>query len=430
MRKVNYKGWQQLQHPFHLFRFPQYRLIWLINTLVNTGQWTFLFASGWEAYAITQSSAWSGAIVFAVFVPSLFGAPFVGAIVDKIDRKQILALSLVLSTLLNAVQAMLSFAGYRSIITLFTIALLYGISLSLQSVTISSLVPGSVPAKQLFNAVYLQSVAQRGAEFIGPALTTPLMITNNPSAVYLFTTIVYFLSLLFSRRFYTTQNTILQEKNDSGFLFMIKKGIYYIAQTKKLRTIISLTSLHCVLTMSYVGLLPIFINKAIKADASFYGTLLSFIGLGAIIGITFLTLWNISDLRNRLLWASAFISALSLVALSVSSGRLAIELSGFSTGLSQGMFMTLAVAMIQEMTEENYRGRVNSVYLLATSGLMSIFNLLYSILGNYFPVRSLFTFMGLTFFLITILFWFHNPFIYIIQDRTDKTPKTRQRKVG
>ena len=417
-------------HPFHLFRIPQYRLIWLINTLVNTGQWTFLFASGWEAYAITQSSAWSGAIVFAVFVPSLFGAPFVGAIVDKIDRKQILALSLFLSTLLNGVQAMLSYVGYRSIITLFTIALVYGISLSLQGVTISSLVPSSVPTKQLFNAVYLQSVAQRGAEFIGPALTTPLMMNNNPSAVYLFTAIVYFISLLLSRGFYTNQNTIRQEKNDSGFLLMIKNGIHYIAQTKKLRTIISLTSLHCVLTMSYVGLLPIFINKAVKADASFYGTLLSYIGLGAIIGIAFLTLWNFSALRNRLLWASALISALSLVALSFSSGRLAIEFSGLFTGLSQGMFMTLAVAMIQEMTEENYRGRVNSVYLLATTGLMSIFNLLYSILGNYFPVRSLFTFMGLAFFLITILFWFHNPFLYLTQDRTDKIPKTRQRQAG
>ncbi|QQE78428.1 MFS transporter [Alicyclobacillus sp. SO9] len=394
-----------LWHPLQPFTSPQFRLLWGIITFANAGQWTFLLVSGWQTYTLTQSSAWTGAMVLAVFAPNLIGSPIGGVLVDKFNRKQVLTGALLFATGINVLLGLMSFARHLTPTTLFVFTLLYGISLSLLGVSTNTLVPVSVTPNQLFHAVYLQSIAQRGAEFLGPALASSILAKSGPGAVYIFTAILYISAILLTALLPSNGRLTSPLNDGSGFTHLLKEGVGYVMHSGQLRKLISFTSLHCILTMAYIGLLPTFVSVDVRAHSGFYGALLAYAGLGAIVGILFLTMLGTAMWKDGMLWITALLSSLSLIALSVSVNPLIVSVSVFSAGLAQGMFMALVVAMIQEMTDESFRGRVNSFYLVVTAGLMSVANWGFGALGTLMSESHTFGLMGFAFLMVVMFFW-------------------------
>src|SRR5438128_2045431 len=59
-------------------------------------------------------------------------------------------------------------------------------------------------------------------------------------------------------------------------------------------------ALHCTLTMSYLGMLPMFVASDLHAGTATYGALLTSIGLGAMIGSVALA--QFAHPRNQPLW--------------------------------------------------------------------------------------------------------------------------------
>ncbi len=59
-------------------------------------------------------------------------------------------------------------------------------------------------------------------------------------------------------------------------------------------------------------------------------------------------------------------------------------------GATQGAFMALAGAMVQDVAPDRLRGRVSSIYLLLAGGLMAWVNLLNGILADVWDVPLLF----------------------------------------
>jgi MFS family permease len=121
--------------------------------------------------------------------------------------------------------------------------------------------------------------------------------------------------------------------------------------------------------MPYILLMPIFADDILKVGATGMGVLLSVSGIGAIAGsLTLASLPN--KKRGTMLLVSSLILGLALVGFSLSSSwYLSLALIVF-VGLGQTGRMTLGNTLLQYYTEDEYRGRVMSVYLMEF-GLMS-----------------------------------------------------------
>src|SRR2546430_12578788 len=103
-----------------------------------------------------------------------------------------------LSALTTGLFALLTWIGLMSLPLILALSLFFGLSFVFQMTLRSTLVPSLVPPERLLNAVSLFQVGTQGAQFLGPALTTPLLVRGGPALAWLFCTGLYAASALTS----------------------------------------------------------------------------------------------------------------------------------------------------------------------------------------------------------------------------------------
>ena len=109
------------------------------------------------------------------------------------------------------------------------------------------------------------------------------------------------------------------------------------------------------------------------------------VGYGAAALVTALWLAGVESERARgqlLLWLGIF-SGLAPVALALSPNLELATLSAAAMGASQGGFMTLGHAMLQQIAPDAIRGRMLGVYSWHTQGMMAGFNLVNGTLAGF-----------------------------------------------
>ena len=374
---------------FQSFRSRNYLWLWLVVVLTNTGSWTFTLAVTWQVYDLTHSSFWSGAMMFASLMPNVIGAPLAGVLADRFDRRRLVFVSILV--ILGVLTALIAFTRVHALsaIGMFVLTLMFGTASSAMSVTVSTVLPSLVPEEDLYNAYSLQSLGQSGTEFIGPVLASPLVAAFGVNAAYIFGWLLYGGALAFL--FLLQTPTLIQRENKvvskHRFLHSLSDGLHYIRRSPTIFTLISLVGFHCALTMSYMGMLPVFVKHELIASPGFYGVLMSMVGLGSILGTLFLAGVRDRKRRGQLFWASAILSGLSLSMLGLSHAPAVAIGSMVLIGSSQTLFMTIVIAVIQEVTEEQVRGRVTSVYYVLAGGLMSVVNWGFGALSMVIPAH-------------------------------------------
>ena len=155
--------------------------------------------------------------------------------------------------------ALLSLSGHLTLPVTMLLATLYGVSFVLQMTLRSTLVPSLVAPHDLLNAVSLSQVGTQGAEFIGPALTTPFLVAGGPAMAWTVCAVLYTAATLLilpigpARAMPAGAARRPTRMLDSFRYF----GVRPLALTA-----ICAVALHCALTMAYQGMLPMFVSNA------------------------------------------------------------------------------------------------------------------------------------------------------------------------
>lgn len=390
---------------FQSFRYSNYRLLWLVVAFTNAAMWSFTLAVTAQIYALTSSSFWSGALVFASMAPNLVGAPLVGVLADKLQRKFLILAAIFLNVVVLAVLTTVTFMHLVSPTVMIVLTLLFGLGSSTIGVSVNALVPTLVPKQGLYNAYSLQAVGQRGTEFVGPIVAAPLLATLGAPAVYVFCAVIYLAAIWFVAKLTGAK---IENVSREPFFRSFARGVSYIRSSQGVLFMILLVGLHCALTMAFLGMLPLFVhqNLALSTHSTFYGVLMSMIGLGAIIGTLVLAVVESHRTRQVLFWVSAVFSGLSLSLLGMTTNPLMSVLAILLVGSSQAVFMTISISLVQEFTAEEVRGRVTGVYFVVAAGLMSFANWFYGGLGVIVSPRFIMLTTGLLFVIIVGIYWY------------------------
>ena len=351
------------------WRFPDYRRLWLCVVVANAGRWILALGVGWLLFNLTHSSFWVGASFFCIQGPALLVSPLAGVWADHYDRRRLLALALGLATLATGILALLTVLGVASVGPVLACTLLCGIAFSIQGTAWGSLLPNVVPRDVLPNAIALQGTARQGAEFLGPALASPLLAVAGPGAVFVFASCCYGSALLLALRI---QARRLGPTHGWGNPFApLQAGLRYVRAVPLLGSVVFLVAFHCSLTMTYQGMLPQFAGGMAPGDGKVYGALMTAVGLGAIVGTV--TLAAVSNRRwygaGYLLTAAA--SGITLLLLGRSGGVDLALAAAVGVGASQSMFMAISLTFLQQLSADAYLGRVTGVYNFLASGTMA-----------------------------------------------------------
>ncbi len=359
---------------FNSLKNPVYRLYFLGMLGQRASMNMQMMARSLLVYRLTGSAAILGAMSLFNALPMLSLSLFGGVIADRMQKKYVLIAGLIGSALVSLVIALALTLGFIAPDVSFNImglvvpswwilaatALFQGSIMGLMIPSRQSIVPEIVEEEQLMNAISLDVLGMNTLRLTAPALTGFLIEAFDFEAVFYAMTAMYLSGVFFIALMPLTGTIAIR---GGRALAEIMEGFRYLRNEPRLLTLLAFTLLAVFFSMPYMMMLPIFAEDILKVGAAGLGVLISVGGIGAITGsLTLASLPN--KKRGLMLLASSFLLGVALVGFSFSSLMpLSLVLMVF-VGLGQSGRMTLGNTLIQYYVDDDYRGRVMSIYMM------------------------------------------------------------------
>jgi predicted MFS family arabinose efflux permease len=145
------------------------------------------------------------------------------------------------------------------------------------------------------------------------------------------------------------------------------ESLRYIRANEAFARLIGVSLLNATMAMGFIHVLPVFAKDVLHVDSRGLGILTAAVGAGALVG--FLTYaWVQSRMSPRNLVVSALtVYNVALIAMAFSDWYWLSFCTLVLAGLCHAYFLTCVQVMLQTLVEDNYRGRVMSVFALVWS---------------------------------------------------------------
>ncbi|MDA0989056.1 MAG: MFS transporter [Chloroflexi bacterium] len=323
-------------------------------------------------YEITGSGTILGVMALANAVPMLFFSLFGGVIADRVQKKYVLWAGQATSGLVSLAVALALLFGFLSDSNsgswwiLVVAALFQGTIMGLMMPARQAMIADIVGGEQLMNAVALNTFGMNINRLMMPALAGFFIDGYGFESIYFAMTGMYLIAVSFISLMPKTGTVSLRGR---GAMQDVKDGLKYVRHEPTILLILIVTFLTVLFSMSYMMLLPVFTVDIYNVGAKGMGILISISGIGAMAGSVFLA--SLPNKKRGLMFIlGSLILGLSLVGFSFSSywfpsyaWPVALGSIVF-VGIGQTARMTLGNTLLQYYVQDEYRGRVMSLYMM------------------------------------------------------------------
>lgn len=262
--------------------------IYLIGFIPNViGIWVVRVAVGWLTWELTQSSTWLGVIAAADAMPVMLLGPIGGALADRLDRRTICIASQSTLMAISVVLAVLTLTDVIEIWILFALTLARGITFAFWQPVRLAMMPNLVPRSEMSVAIALNSSLFNAAQFVGPAVTAPLLALGNAGYAFAVNVLAAGAMVWALARIDIPLSEGRAQRRGSvvGEAFA---GIRYAAAHPGIGPILLLLVILGICVRPLQDLLPGFADLVFGQGADGYSGMISALGAGAMIAATWM----------------------------------------------------------------------------------------------------------------------------------------------
>ena len=393
---------------FASLKYPDFFKMWIASLFAGSSHWALIVVRGWVVYQISDSSMLVGLVTFAALIPMVLITPFVGYLSDKFQRRRILQIMFLINFVHNLGLGILYFMDFILPWHLVILAFVQGSARAAQMPSGQALVPNIVPKNNLLNAVALNMSTVHATRLLGPLAVAPFLgyigsnenSLNGTDIAFFICTGFYALSFIFAL---LIKNESTGKMNTESFFKNLGEGIKFVHSNKPLLIIIGITTLHCMLTMSFESVLPYFSVNKLGAEGVAVSFLMMCVGVGSLFASLFLAGNANEKTKGRIFYFFAILSGISPICLALSSNLLLSLIATIFMGMGQAGFMIISHTIIQIMSPDYVRGRIAGVYAMYIGGSMALFNFLNGLTADYIDPGYSIAIQGLIFALIVFL---------------------------
>jgi len=365
------RNWLTKIRTFESLGYPAYRDFFLAMLGQMASQNMQMVVRSYLAFVLTGSYAALGIIALANAIPGLVLSMVGGAIADRVARrKNIVQIGQLTNALNTAAVGVLLVTDLLTFEYLFVAAVVQGITMALMMPARQALLPGLVPPGSMMNAVALNAAGMNSMRLIGPAIGG-FIVAWSAGAVYFLMSGLYLLACFFLVRVPEAPKVTVSAGSVRGEIRAawsnMGLGISYIARDKILGPLMLINVLVVLTAMPYMFLLAGFVVDVLEADADALGTLQSVSGIGSLAAALVVASMAAKRRGAWFLIGSGFQGLMLLAAFTLSTS--VWMMAGFMLlmGIGQAARQGLSNVLVQEYVQEEYRGRVMSVYMLQFS---------------------------------------------------------------
>ena len=388
----------------HPLRNPNYRL-WLTGgTISLLGDQFYLVALPWLVLQQTGSAVAMGTIMMAGAIPRALLMLMGGAVSDRISARKIMMTTATARTICVAVIGILIWFGILHMWELYVLAVAFGVADAFAAPAATAYLPSLLKPEQLVAASSVSQSTAQLTSIVGP-VPAGFVIKTLGTAWAFFVDAISFLFILGA--LWKLPDPPQSQAARKAVWPSIVEGLSYVGRDVPLRSmmLLAMTMNFCFTGPVAIGLT--YLTKTRFGSPAILGTLMSAIAAGSLLGALLAGVWKI---RKRgllmLLVAAALAPCLGSIGYMTKVWPLAAVL--FLIGVLAALMNVHIGAWTMQRIDAAVRGRVASVLMLATFGIMPIS---FAIAGFLIAWNLPLTFLiaGLAMFLTAAGAWFQKP---------------------
>ncbi len=330
-----------------------------------------MFIRGWLVFEITGSYEKLGWMTAAGGIVGLFAAPLGGVVADRVrQKKHVIQIAGFCNSLITLWVGYTIATGALAFEHLLIASILQGLVMNAMMPSRQALTKDVVGIGRLTNAIALSTSGMNTARLLLPGLAGGMVAALgggggnvDPSkwvyflmtALYIFSASVMWMVKVVDRPVATSPPAPIFDE--------LKFGLDYVLRTPVIFMLLGCNFLMVFFSLTYFMLLPGFAKQVLDAGPDRLGLLISISGMGSLIGSLYIASLP-NKRRARVLLIGAMIMGVALFLFSLSTNYwLSVVLLTF-VGLGQAARMSLSNILIQHYVDDEYRGRVMSIYML------------------------------------------------------------------
>lgn len=360
-------------------------LVWFTGLIMQGGYWMIVTTLQWQVAILPNTTPKDlGSLYFAQLLPMMLLAPLAGALVDRFNRKAIVACSMTGFAAVGITGALLNNSALLTFSVCLALGFTLGVLLTMQSPAMQVFIPAMVPPANLHHAISIYAVAQNTARMLGPVAAGALLILGGTSLPLWWVAALAALAAV-TLALVPRQTRAVSTQKES-FLQQLGGGFAVLRRTPSIRRAILLVAFNGAFGLSYVSMLSYLATDMHVGEGGF-SLMMAASGLGAIIGAV-LPYPRVRKLRDISLLQVIGVGGLIVLGLSHSlilTALACLIISGAMTSAN-----TRLNVIVQRQLTDAVRGRVMSLFSWAWGGSLPLGGLLLGYIAEVTSVHTSF----------------------------------------
>lgn len=313
-------------------------------------------AMGWMIYDQTHSAFALALVGFCQFLPMAVLTFVVGHVADRFDRRRIGLACQLIEAITAMVLAIATWQQWLSPVGILVAVTIMGAVVAFERPTMAALLPNIVPASMLQRAVATSTSLMQTALIIGPSLGG-LLYGVSPIAPFAIAAVLFAVA---SFNVISIRMEWTPSKREPVTLTSVFAGVSFIRSRPVMLGTISL-DLFAVLLGGATALLPMFARDILHAGPWGLGLLRAAPAIGALAMSIVLARRPLTSDVGRKMMAAVAVFGVATIVFSLSTNIALSVIALLVIGASDTVSVVVRSSLVQLLTPDEMRGRVNAV---------------------------------------------------------------------
>jgi predicted MFS family arabinose efflux permease len=356
-----------------------------------------IVAQSWLIYRLSHSSRLLALDQVLGGLPIFLFSILGGVVADRTERRKILLASQYIQMASAATLTVLVTMGLTHVWPILCLSFVSGTAQAFGGPAYLSLIPTLVDRDDMPNAIALNSIQFNLAVTIGPALGGLTLASLGEKWCFGLNALS-FLAPIISLSIITTR--FIPEPAKDSMYKSLMQGVRFVWHHGSMVALIVLAFAIAFLAMPMGTYIPVFVKDIFNRGPQTYGTLLSLVGVGSIVGsLGVAGLGNLSR-KGRFALSMLIVLGIGIAGFSLSKFLFLSYAMLLIVGASRMAVFATVTSLVQLIVTNEMRGRVMSVYNFAFRGGMPIGNL---VTGWLVPLYTAPIVLGISGFLLVFV---------------------------
>jgi len=333
-----------------------------------------MFVRGWLVFEITGSYEKLGWISAAGGIVGALAAPVGGVVADRVrQKKHIIQFCQAINSVVALAIALLITFHLLRFEHLLIAAILQGLNQNAMNPARQALTKDVVGVDRLTNAIALSTSGMNTARLLLPGLAGGMVAmlggghgNIEPARWVYFLMTALYLSTVVTMFKVKVDDRAAPEVPYGPFARELTSGFRYVLGAPVMRMLLLCNLMMIFFSMPYFMLLPGFAKQVLHAGPDKLGLMMSVSGVGSLVGSLIIASMPNRN-RARVLLSGSLVLGIALVFFASSQTYWISACLLTIVGLGQSARMSLSNVLIQSYVDDDFRGRVMSIYMLEMS---------------------------------------------------------------